>query len=543
MTGTRTRCAIYTRKSSDEGLEQEFNSLDAQYEACAAYITSQKHEGWRLIKRRYDDGGISGGTLERPGLQTLLADIDAGLIDMIVVYKIDRLTRSLTGFSKIVEQLDARGASFVSVTQSFNTATSMGRLTLNMLLSFAQFEREVTAERIRDKIAASKAKSLWMGGMVPLGYEPHPDKNVRGLIINEPQARTLNRLFELYDELGCLGKVEAAVKQQHLQFNAHKGTTGKSPSRGAIHKLLTNPLYIGKIRHRNKLYDGQHEAIVRQELWDRVQQKLQFASARKRGTDHTASQSHALLKGRLFDQTGDHLTPSHTKKNGRIIRYYISNRLIRARDPSGWRLAASRIENAVITAVKKQLLQAVREQQLIPNTDINQYLSTQTRIECFPEQEPAIIASIITRIDLSPDEIKITLDCAKLASASGLAKNSLSHKTLTLTLPFILKKRGVEQKLIIGDKMPEPNQTLIRGLANAHTWLERIRSGETLAAIARTRNVTESYIRSRLPLALLSPKIQSAILNGTQPADLTFEKLIRSEMPMDWQAQEAAIIR
>lgn len=333
------------------------------------------------------------------------------------------------------------------------------------------------------------------------------------------------------------------MKQQNLQFNARKDTTGKSPSRGAIHKLLTNPLYIGKIRHRDKLYDGQHKAIVCQELWDRVQQKLQSASARKRGTGNIANRSHALLKGRLFDETGDHLTPTHTRKNGRIIRYYISNRLIRARDPSGWRLAANRIENAVITAIKKQLLQAAGEQQLIPNADINQYLSTQTRIECFPEQEPAIIASIITRIDLSPDQIRITLDCAKLASAAGLAENDLTHKTLTLIFPFDLKKRGVEQKLIIGDKIPEPDQTLIRGLANAHTWLERIRSGETLAAIARSRNVTESYIRSRLPLALLSPKIQSAIINGTQPADLTLEKLIRSEIPMDWQAQETILTR
>ena len=213
MNKPKIRCAIYTRKSSDEGLEQEFNSLDAQYESCAAYIASQKHEGWTLVKKRYDDGGVSGGTLERAGLRALLADIDAGLIDMIIVYKIDRLTRSLGDFSKIVDRLDAANASFVSVTQSFNTATSMGRLTLNMLLSFAQFEREVTAERIRDKIAASKAKGLWMGGTVPLGYAPNPDKNIRGLIVNPPNAQRVKRLFALYDTLGCLSKVERAMAE------------------------------------------------------------------------------------------------------------------------------------------------------------------------------------------------------------------------------------------------------------------------------------------------------------------------------------------
>ena len=217
------RCAIYTRKSSDEGLEQEFNSLDAQYEACSAYITSQRHEGWKPVHTRYDDGGISGGTLDRPGLQALLSDIDAGLIDMIVVYKIDRLTRSLSDFSKIIDRLDAAKASFVSVTQSFNTATSMGRLTLNMLLSFAQFEREVTAERIRDKIAASKAKGLWMGGTVPLGYDPHPDKTVRGLVINNIEAETVQELFCLYDQLGCLSKVEAKAHEVEPAFQTPQG--------------------------------------------------------------------------------------------------------------------------------------------------------------------------------------------------------------------------------------------------------------------------------------------------------------------------------
>ena len=279
MVKPKTRCAIYTRKSSDEGLEQEFNSLDAQYEACSAYIASQKHEGWKLLNKHYDDGGISGGTLERAGLKALIADIDAGLIDMIVIYKIDRLTRSLSDFSKIVDRLEAGNASFVSVTQSFNTSTSMGRLTLNMLLSFAQFEREVTAERIRDKIAASKAKGLWMGGTVPLGYDPNPDKTIRGLIVNEDEATDIQTIFDLYDKHGNMRCVRDDVETMGLRSKRRSYSTGKRMggsimSKGQIHHILRNPIYVGKIRHKEKVYDGQHKAIIISDLWDRVQVKL-----------------------------------------------------------------------------------------------------------------------------------------------------------------------------------------------------------------------------------------------------------------------------
>ena len=271
----RIRCAIYTRKSSEEGLEQEFNSLHAQREACMAYITSQKAEGWALLQTQYDDGGISGGTLERPAMQQLLADVDAGLVDQIVVYKIDRLTRSLADFAKIVERLDAAGASFVSVTQSFNTATSMGRLTLNMLLSFAQFEREVTAERIRDKIAASKRKGLWMGGYVPLGY----DADGRTLRINVEEARTVRTLYDLYHEHGTIRAVKEAAEALGLRSKRRTVTDGRMRGgipfdRGHIHHILTNPLYVGRIRHKGKDYDGQHPAIIDPDLWDAVQAQL-----------------------------------------------------------------------------------------------------------------------------------------------------------------------------------------------------------------------------------------------------------------------------
>ncbi|MEQ8933163.1 MAG: recombinase family protein, partial [Nitratireductor sp.] len=283
----KIRCAIYTRKSTEDGLEQGFNSLDAQHEACAAYVASQRGEGWKLLPARYDDGGVSGGTLERPGLQRLMEDIDDGRIDMVVVYKIDRLTRSLSDFAKLVDRFEAAGCSFVSVTQAFNTSSSMGRLTLNMLLSFAQFEREVTAERIRDKIAASKKRGLWMGGVPPLGYDAHPDANIRSLVTNEAERETVETLYALYDELGCLRAVEEAAEHRGLRSKRHVFSTGRVQgggplSRGQIHHILCNPIYTGRIRHKDKVFDGQHAAIIDTDLWDRVQVKLQAASARPR---------------------------------------------------------------------------------------------------------------------------------------------------------------------------------------------------------------------------------------------------------------------
>ncbi|NNK79509.1 MAG: recombinase family protein, partial [Litoreibacter sp.] len=280
----KTRCAIYTRKSSEDGLEQEFNSLHAQREACAAYIASQKHEGWVMLTEAYDDGGLSGGSLERPALQQLLNDVQACKVDQIVVYKIDRLTRSLSDFAKIVDVLDAAGASFVSVTQSFNTATSMGRLTLNMLLSFAQFEREVTAERIRDKIAASKQKGFWMGGNVPLGYSP----DGRTLRINGAEAETVRILYDLYEQLGKIRKVKDKADRLGLRSRRRELTDGTIRGgglfdRGHIHHILTNPIYAGRIRHRGKVYEGQHQPIIDPDRWDAIQQMLQSSASRTRG--------------------------------------------------------------------------------------------------------------------------------------------------------------------------------------------------------------------------------------------------------------------
>jgi DNA invertase Pin-like site-specific DNA recombinase len=298
----KIRCAIYTRKSSEDGLEQEFNSLHAQREACAAYIASQKHEGWVLLPDHYDDGGLSGGSLERPALQQLLDDVASGRVDQIIVYKIDRLTRSLSDFSKIVDILDAAEASFVSVTQSFNTATSMGRLTLNMLLSFAQFEREVTAERIRDKIAASKRKGLWMGGQVPLGY----DADGRSLKIREDEAKTIRSLFDLYEEHGTVKSVGAEAGRRGLRTRRRTASDGSVSGggtfdRGHIHHILTNPIYAGRIRHKDKVHEGQHDPIIEPERWDRVQQLLRAGSAK--GRAHRSARQRSLLCGKLFDET------------------------------------------------------------------------------------------------------------------------------------------------------------------------------------------------------------------------------------------------
>ncbi|RZA23254.1 MAG: recombinase family protein, partial [Proteobacteria bacterium] len=314
------RCAIYTRKSSDEGLEQDFNSLDAQREACAAYVLSQASEGWKLCPEHYDDGGISGGTLERPALQRLIAEVKEGRIDIIVVYKVDRLTRSLLDFSKLVETFDAAGASFVSVTQSFNTTTSMGRLTLNMLLSFAQFEREVTAERIRDKIAASKAKGMWMGGNPPLGYRP----DGRTLAIVEDHATIVRDIYARYRRLGNVRLVADALIGDGVTTPARIKGNGKAFgggifSRGQLYTMLKNPIYVGDIPHREKVYPGNHPGIINRAEWDAVQVQL---ATNVQGQRTTRARNASLLAGLLFDSAGEPVIAVHTNKGKQRYRYY-----------------------------------------------------------------------------------------------------------------------------------------------------------------------------------------------------------------------------
>src|SRR3984893_4991361 len=354
---SRKRCAIYTRKSSEEGLEQEFNSLQAQCEACEAYIRSQRHEGWVLARTRYDDGGFSGGNMERPALQRLLADIQGDRIDTIVVYKVDRLTRSLADFARLVEIFDAQEVSFVSVTQQFNTTNSMGRLTLNVLLSFAQCEREVTGERIRDKIAASKKKGMWMGGNVPFGY----DAADRTLVINPTEAETVRHIFALYRELGWVRRLKQEADRLGLRTKRRttaNGTEcgGKPFSRGHLYQLLTNPIYIGQIAHKGKLYPGQHPVLIDTETWSAVRDQIATNATNHRRKADAAESS--LLVGVLVDARGERLTPSHAVKKGRRYRYYVSAALITqggADHAQGWRLPAQEIEDAVIRVLTHAL--------------------------------------------------------------------------------------------------------------------------------------------------------------------------------------------
>ena len=331
MTKQQVRCAVYTRKSSEEGLEQSVNSLEAQREACMAYINSQKHEGWVAANARYDDGGFSGGTMDRPALKQLLDHISAGKIATVIVYKVDRLTRSLADFAKIIEVFDSHNVSFVSVTQQFNTTTSMGRLTLNVLLSFAQFERELTGERIRDKVAASKKKGMWMGGVVPLGYNCVDHR----LIVNRPEAETVQEIFRQYLRLSCVKELKDYLGREQINSKVRTSGSGRtsggaSCSRGALYHLLNNRVYIGETVHRDRCYPGQHEAIVSKELWDQVAARLAANNQAHRSKKSLAKPS--LLSGIVFDVNGVRFTPTHTTKNGKRYRYYTSQAAIRKTD-------------------------------------------------------------------------------------------------------------------------------------------------------------------------------------------------------------------
>jgi site-specific DNA recombinase len=344
----RLRCAIYTRKSSEEGLDMEFNSLDAQREACEAYIASQRSEGWAAIREPYDDGGVSGGTLDRPALQRLLADVEAGLIDVIVVYKIDRLSRSLMDFARLVEIFDRNQVTFVSVTQSFNTTTSMGRLTLNILLSFAQFEREVIGERIRDKFAASRKRGMWMGGYVPLGY----DVRDRKLIINEAEAATVRMIFKRFVAIGSATKLAKALVAEGVRTKS-----GRLVDKGYIYRLLNSRVYLGEATHKDASYPGEHAPIIDRSLWDKVHSILQ-TSPRLRAANARA-RTPALLKGLIFTETGCAMTPAFTKKGTRQYRYYVSMDVIRSRpldeNPGPLRLPALMVEDAVIGEIHRMI--------------------------------------------------------------------------------------------------------------------------------------------------------------------------------------------
>jgi DNA invertase Pin-like site-specific DNA recombinase len=541
------RCAIYTRKSSDEGLDQAFNSLDAQFDACAAYIASQRHEGWRLEPRRFDDGGLSGGTLERPALQRLLAEIDAGRIGMVVVYKIDRLTRSLADFVRLVERLDAQGASFVSVTQAFNTATSMGRLTLNVLLSFAQFEREVTAERIRDKIAASKQKGLWMGGTLPLGYDRHPDPQRRELVVNAAEAETVRTLFRLYTEHANLRVVETEAARLGLRPKQFADATrrtrppGTAFTRGQLHYLLTNPVYIGRIRHKDRDSPGQHAAIIEPALWDAVQARLRATRARPRGRSANPPASRPLT-GKLRDETGDLLTPTHAQRRGRRFTYYVSHRLIAGgADPAGWRLPAAAIEAAIRNLVTSHLRDAAERHALLVAPDARQATTITHRLQHLIEQidaDPAGIGALVEAVELRAGSARIRLRAAPIAAALGVAPADLTTGLLAFDRPLALRRRGVETRIVTGVRAPTPDPVLIRVLAEARLWAAALQAGTSLTELATRTGHSKAYLRARLPLAFLAPVLQAAILDGRHSPDLSVARLIREGVPYDWADQQ-----
>jgi DNA invertase Pin-like site-specific DNA recombinase len=559
------RCAIYTRKSSEEGLEQAFNSLDAQREACAAFVLSQKHEGWTVLPTLYDDGGFSGGTMDRPALQRLLSDIRAGEVDVVMVYKIDRLTRSLFDFAKIVEAFDAQGVSFVSITQQFNTTTSMGRLTLNVLLSFAQFEREVAGERIRDKIAASKKKGMWMGGLPSLGY----DVQNRKLVVNEEEAGTVVHIFRRYVELRSVRVLQAELDAAGIRSKRRilaDGTPfgGQKLSRGALYLMLQNRIYRGDITHKGNAYPGEHPAIVDRNLWDKVQAIL-AENRVDRATGADAKQP-SLLAGLIFDESGERLTPSHAAKKGTRYRYYVSKSLIVgiAKDKStGRRIPAANLETLVITKLRSFLadegavLNVIREEHVdgaAQSRLIARGVKIAKEIESLtPDRVRAILMTLISKVDIRPDCVEISVRRSRLVEV--LESDSIELVTqectpdnnakdiLKLTVRARLHRVGREMKMLVesSDDQTKADPGLLRIIARAHDLQERVMQSTnlTLHAIARQEHVTPGYISRLLRLPSLAPDIIAAIVNGKNPPQLTAKKLMRLalELPVDWTEQ------
>jgi site-specific DNA recombinase len=546
------RCAVYTRKSSEEGLEQDFNSLHAQREACEAFIKSQAGEGWRLIKTHYDDGGISGATMERPALQRLLADIREHLVDVVVVYKVDRLTRSLADFAKMVELFDAHGVSFVAVTQQFNTTTSMGRLTLNVLLSFAQFEREVTGERIRDKIAASKKKGMWMGGYPPLGY----DVNERQLVVNQAEAQMVRKIFERYLALGSVRLLKQELDRMGVRSKRRTSASGResggqSFSRGALYNLLGNPIYVGEIRHKGASYPGQHAPIIEREIWEQASRQLRQHSSRfrVRGSGNAPS----LLTGKLFDEHGEGLTPTHTKKGQRRYRYYVSRSLLKAgeQEGGGWRVPAAELERAVAIAAKrmledKRLLATALEPS---DLDVGQIASLlraaeeQAKQLQFGADTNAQLGSLIERVELKPQGLRVTIKLPVATASPPSAAVSITHE-----LPIQIRRRGVEKRLLIPGAATHdsrPDRALLKAVARAHCWFDDLISGRvaSMAEIAAREGVGKRYVSRLIRLGLLAPEILESIAEGGQAPELTAQSLLTGEreVALDWQAQKRAL--
>jgi site-specific DNA recombinase len=552
----KRRCAIYTRKSSEEGLEQDFNSLDAQREACEAYIASQKREGWSTIGELYDDGGFSGATMERPAFQRLLSDVSAGQIDVVVVYKVDRLTRSLSDFAKIVDIFDKHSVSFVSVTQQFNTTSSMGRLTLNILLSFAQFEREVTGERIRDKIAASKKKGMWMGGLPSLGY----DVKDRKLVVNDREAETVRSIFRRYTELKSVQELKQALDAAGIASKVRTASDGNQYgaqplSRGALYLMLQNRIYRGEIVHKGKSYPGEHEAIVDEALWDQVQAILSENRV-DRATGRTGKEP-SLLMGVLFDARGGRMSPTHANKRGTRYRYYISRSLQGGSGKTeGQRIPAIALEALVVRRIRDWLSDpaAVLEalQHVAPDAAEQKRLVERAsnvaadKIDAFH----TFTRSSIVRVQVHMDRIDITVDQDQVyrclgeegATPTREPQSEAARLATTLHIPARLKRAGKEMRLIVddGSETATPDTGLIRLLVRANAIRNQLLADRSLTFddLAKAEGVVASYATRLFRLTVLAPDIVSAILSGRHPPELTARRLMDdTRLPLDWNEQ------
>jgi DNA invertase Pin-like site-specific DNA recombinase len=529
------RCAIYTRVSTDNGLEQEFNSLHAQREAAQAYIKSQAHEGWKLIGDHYDDGGFSGGSLDRPGLQNLLADIRERRIDIVVVYKVDRLTRSLTDFAKLVELFDAHDVAFVSVTQSFNTTTSMGRLTLNVLLSFAQFEREVTGERIRDKIAASKKKGLWVGGVVPLGYEVKDRK----LIVNDEEAATVRLIFSRYLDLGSLSTLQRDLRERGIvtrkrTLSSGRAIGGRALTNGPLAHMLRNRMYIGEINHRDKSYPGEHAPIIDPRLFEAVQTKL---TENRQGRRLRRQSSNALLMGKLFDDRGNPMTPTYAIKKRVRYRYYVSCVLNQGRKEEAGsltRVAAEAVERFILDAIGA--LPPMKQIELQPGPPSVELLRPGRDADAAEDGE--ILAAAIDKIILGSRSIEIRL------------LEGTDRSTKMISIPWSPQTFRRKREVILPSSesasgarpiRAKARRKLLSAIAKGRRWLDEMISGkvEGIEAIAAREGVSERSARMGLSLAFLAPDIVQAAVEGTLPRGFGVSRLM--DMPPSWSEQRSTI--
>jgi len=503
------RCAVYTRKSTDHNLELEFNSLDAQREACEAYIKSQAHEGWRLISTKYDDGAYSGANLERPALQKLLADVRAGKIDVIVVYKIDRLTRSLTDFAKLVEVFDQQSASFVSITQSFNTTNSMGRLTLNVLLSFAQFEREVTGERIRDKIAASKKKGIWVGGPIPLGYKSIDKK----LVVVPEEATLVRMIFDRYLELRSIGALIEyldckGVKTKKKALASGKSRGGCRFGKGTLRYVLTRRFYIGEVEYKGSINKGEHAPIIERKTFDAVQTLLSANAVERKASRQSMD---ALLSGLLFDDAGNRMTATYTKKRGIQYRYYISHSILQSR-----RNEAGSVARVPATDIEAAVIEALRQQKIIRKGDVS--LSS------------ADLRATVERITILESELKIELVDKSIGKNGALLISW--EKPCATSLKGLLHAPTGAKRL-----SQETSQSLLTAISRARSWMNDLASGSvtTIDEIARREGHVERHIRLLLPLAFTPPATITALIDGSAKRDITITRLART-IPLAWTA-------